>query len=147
MNIEIDGTLYAVSSDLLLTLFDGIASAIPQFYQALIPKPMRILAMPIAREALRRLEPEYGKEARPSKGADPNLHLICLLLSKRATGMDNVTLHLETDATNSITSFYLSVSNTGKGRGSMVDHGFVRIRQNDGSEIIRRILKETVSDC
>jgi hypothetical protein len=141
MIIQIDGQEYVVPVEeriLLLKQFQALALS----EWSKLDETWRILAKPIAREILRKMEEsvrrQHGKEAslllRPAKGKDPVLHLTEILLGVFQEGMKHVSLSIQTDS-DTVADLAVSIARPSAGRGQVAADGDERLRQDHGLEI------------
>ena len=141
MIIQIDGQDYAVPTEeqiLLLKQFQALALS----EWSKLEETWRILAKPIAREILRKMEESirrrHGKDAslilRPPKGKDPVLHLTEILLGVFQEGMKHVTLSIQTDG-HTVADLGITIARQSARGGQVALDGNERLRQDDGAEI------------
>jgi hypothetical protein len=102
----------------------------------------RLLAKPVAREILRRMEESarktHGKEValffRTAKGKDPVLHLSDVFVRMLEEVLKRVEIGISTEH-HTVTALNCSIASEDQPRGPLSLNGHIRERENDGTQV------------
>jgi hypothetical protein len=153
MLVELDGRVYTVPEEYANKLISQLWELAMAEYEK-VPKAYRIGGMAIARKMLYDMETSitktHGKEvalqiARPAKGADPNKHLLWIMTRVLREAVKSATFIIGTEeATNTASSFAISIARQGEAGGSLATDGNIGERENNGGKVARHTARETL---
>ena len=155
MLIELDGRTYEVPIEYQEKLIDQMWELAMLEYEK-VPKSYHIGGMFLARKILYDMEASltksHGKEvalkiARPTKGADPNKHLLWLMSSVLREAIKSATFHIDTqESTDTVTAFAISIPRESATRGQVATNGDIGQREDNSGQNARRQIGPAISD-
>ncbi len=142
------GEEYLVKDATIETFFARILAYILIEYEKL-PDHLKLIAMALTRGILllsevKEQDPEKKALFRPGKRADPNLHLIRLLVDRLTAVLPALEIEVIADEHNTISA--VSLKNSDSSGGQIPHDGGLRQRENDSGQTLRSTSSQAIPD-